>query len=211
MYFASRTQAGRMLADKLVEKYHDQKCLVMALGDGAAIVGEEIARQLNCQLTMLASAEIKLPREPLAIAGITADGTVSYNHTYSDGEIDELVGEYHGFIESEKLTQLHHMHELLGKKGTMQRAALNNHTIVIVSDGLQTGFEIDLAKQFLKPVAITNMVVATPLASVQAVDRMHVLADDLYCLSVIAEYIDTNHYYDQNDIPDRTELLSRLG
>lgn len=210
MYFASRNQAGRLLADKLLEKYQDKKCIVVALGNGGAVVGSEIAQRLKCDLTLLASAEIMLPREPQAIAGITSDGTVSYNHTYSSGELEEMVDEYHGFIEGEKLTQLHNMHQLLGKKGTLKRDVLNNHTIIIVSDGLKTGFEIDLAKLYMKPVAINGLVVATPLASMQAVDRMHVLADDLCCLSVIAEYIDTDHYYDQNQIPEHTDMLGRL-
>ena len=36
---------------------------------------------------------------------------------------------------------------------------------------------------------------------------MHVVADELYCPSVIADYIDTDHYYDKQDVPDHETVL----
>ena len=199
-----------MLATKVSEKYDDQNCTVMALSDGGVLVGTQIAIKLDCPLTLLSSADISLPREPMALAGIAPGGTFSYNHNYSDGEIDELVSEFRGFIESEKLTQIHNLNQLIGAGGTISRKTLTDHTIIIVSDGLTTGFEVDLAVQFLKPVPITKIVVCTPFAGVQAVDRIHVLANELFCLSVIADLIDVNHYYDNNEIPSHKIILEML-
>jgi len=82
MYFASRLQAGRVLASQLVKKYRFENCAVVALNDGGVMVGAQIARQLHCVLMMLLSAEIDLPREPDAIAGITSEGNFSYNQKY---------------------------------------------------------------------------------------------------------------------------------
>lgn len=211
MYFASRVQAGRMLAGQLAKKYRYENSAVLALGDGGAMVGCQIAIELHCVLTMLASAEITLPREPQPIAGITAGGVVAYNHSYSDGEIEELVGENYGLIEQEKLTQMHGLNQLIGDGGTIDKKFLKGRNVIVVSDGLKTGFEVDLAAEFLKPIAIEKLVVATPLASVPAVDRMHVLADDLYCLNVVEDYIDTDHYYDENDVPDHETVLSTIS
>jgi predicted phosphoribosyltransferase len=210
MYFASRVQAGRMLAAQIAEKYRYENCAVLALGDGGVMVGAQIAVQLHCVLTLLASAEIMLPREPQAIAGITGGGTVAYNHSYSDGELEEMVGENYGLIEQEKLSQMHDLNQLLGSTGTIDKNLLEGHSIIVVSDGLKTGFLVDLAVEFLKPIQIDKLIVATPFASVPAVDRMHVLADDLYCLNVIEEYIDTNHYYDKQDVPDHATVLKTV-
>jgi putative phosphoribosyl transferase len=210
MYFASRTQAGRMLAAKVLPKYRSDNCVVVALSDGGVMVGAQIAVKLLCPLTLLMNAEIKLPREPQAIAGITSGGTFTFNHEYSQGEIDELRSEYYGFIESEKLTQLHALNQLVGPGGTINKQLLRGRNVIIVSDGLKTGFEIDLAAEFLKPIAIEKLVVAVPFASLTAVDKMHVLADDLYCLSVITDYFDTNHYYDNNDVPDHGTVLKTV-
>ena len=195
MYFASRVQAGQMLAAQLVKKYRYENCAVVALGDGGVMVGAQIASQLHCVLTLLVTAEIMLPREPDAVAGITPEGVMAYNHRYSDGEIDEMVGEYYGLVEQEKRTQMHELNQLLGNGGTINKRLLRGHNVIIVSDGLKSGFQVDLAAEFLKPIAIEKLIVATPLASVPAVDRMHVLADDLYCLSVVENYMETDHYY----------------
>jgi predicted phosphoribosyltransferase len=210
MYFASRVQAGRMLGAQLAEKYRYENCAILALSDGGAMVGAQIAVQLHCVLTMLESAEIMLPREPQAIAGITGSGTVAYNHSYSDGEIDELVGENYGLIEQEKLARMHDLNSLIGTAGTTKKELLKGHNIIVVSDGLKTGFLVDLAVEFLKPIEREKLIVAVPFASVQAVDRMHVLADDLYCLSVVGDYIDTNHYYEKQDVPDHETVLKTI-
>jgi putative phosphoribosyl transferase len=210
MYLASRVQAGRMLAAQLVEKYRYENCAVVALDDGGVMVGAQIATQLHCVLTLLMTAEIKLPREPTAIAGITASGTLSYNHSFSEGEINELAGENFGYIEQQKLLQMHDMNRLVGGVGTINRELLRGHNVIVVTDGAKTGFSIDLAYEFLKPINIEKLIFAVPFSSVEAVDRMHVLADDLYCLNVVEDYRDTDHYYDKKDVPDHATILKTI-
>ena len=211
MYFASRLQAGRMLANQLAKRYRYENCAVMALGDGGVMVSSQIATRLHCVLTLMESAEINLPREPDAVAGITAGGTLAYNKQYSQGELDELISENYGYLEQEKLTRMHDMNHLLGSGGTIDRNLLRGHNVIIVSDGLKTGFPVDLAAEFLKPIDTEKLIVAVPFASVQAVDRMHVLADDLYCLNVIEDYMDTDHYYDKHDVPDHEVVLETIA
>lgn len=210
MYFASRIQAGRMLATQLNAKYPHEKAVVMALSDGGVVVGAEIARELGCQLTLLISSEIKLPREPEALAGITQSGAMAYNSAYSSGEVDELVGEYYGLLEQEKMTKMHEMNQLVSHDPAVTRDSLTRHDVIIVSDGLKSGFQVDLAAAFLKPIEMGKLVVATPFASVPAVDRMHVLADDLYCLSVIPDMMEVDHYYDQPQLPDHQAVLDLI-
>jgi putative phosphoribosyl transferase len=210
MYFASRVQAGRMLASQLLPKYRYENCAVVALNDGGVMIGAQIAQQLHCVLMLLLSAEINLPLEPVALAGITASGEFAFNEQYSAGEIEELSGEYRNFVEQEKLKRMHDLNRLLGSGGTIKKELLKAHNIILVADGMKSGFILDLAYQFLKPIAIEKLVVATPLASVKAVDRMHVVADDLYCLNVVEDYIDTDHYYDKHDIPDHKTIIETI-
>lgn len=210
MYFASRVQAGRLLAAQLSPKYRYENCAVMALSDGGVVVGAQIAAQLHCVLTLLMSAEIKLPREPQAVAGITSGGNLAYNSRYSQGELDELVGEFSGFLEQEKLRQMHELNRLVGGGGTINKTLLRGHNVIVVSDGLASGFAVDLAYEFLKPIATQKLVFAVPFASVPAVDRLHVLADDLYCLNVLEDYQETDHYYDQQDVPDHDTVLKTI-
>ncbi len=211
MYFASRLHAGRMLAEQLAKKYRHENCAVLALNDGGVMVGAQIASKLHCVLTLLISEEIMLPREPDALAGITSGGAVAYNQRYSQGEINELLGDYYSVVEQEKLTKMHDMNRMLGNMGTVDRRLLEGRNVIVVTDGLKTGFPVDLAAEFLKPISIKSLVVATPFASVPAVDRMHVLADDLYCMNVIADYFDTDHYYDKQDVPDHKTVVKTVS
>lgn len=210
MYFASRLQAGRMLASQLVPKYRYENCAVIALSDGGAMVGAQIASQLHCILTMLLTAEIMLPREPNAIAGITSEGNVAFNQYYSKGEQDELMGDYFSYVEQEKFNKMHDMNRLLGTGGIIDKKLLRGNNIILASDGLRSGFALDLAAEFLKPVAYEKLIIVAPFASVQAVDRMHIMADEIICLNVLENYIDTDHYYDTQDVPDHEVVVKTI-
>lgn len=201
MYFKSRVEAGQKLAEKIAEKYEGQPCAVIGLSDGGVMVGAQIALRLNCVLTMLVSDTIELPREDVALAGISHDGSITYNPVYSDGQIQEMTGEYRGYIEQAKLKKIREMHQTSGGSQLIRRNLLRDRIVIVASDGLNGGFLLDIAADFLKPIHIKALIVATPLATVQAVDRMHVLADDIFCLSVIENYINTEHYYDTHDVP----------
>lgn len=115
MYFASRMQAGRMLASQLAVKYRDRKCAVVALNDGGVVVGSQIANELHCVLTMLLSEEIELPHENMSIGGISMGGQFSYSQELSGADIDEMASEYRGYIEQEKLVKLSQMNAQQGE------------------------------------------------------------------------------------------------
>ncbi len=129
---------------------------------------------------------------------------------YSTGQLEEFDMEYHHYIEQAKLDKLSEMHRLLGNGGLIKRELLKDHTIILVSDGLKSTFSLDAAEDYLKPVRIKHLVVATPLASVSAVDRMHILADEIHCLSVVENYMDTNHYYQDNTLPPHETIITTI-
>jgi putative phosphoribosyl transferase len=210
MYFKNRTQAGKMLAEKLVKKYRYENCAVVALSDGAVIIGAEIAIRLHCVLSLLLTEDIKLPGESDPVAVIDQDGTFTYNNMYSAGQLEEFTQEYHGFIEQEKRVKLHHINELLGSGGIINRDFLYGHHVILVSDGLNSGISLDAAGEFIKPINTESVIVATPLASVPSVDRMHLIANEIYCLSVIDNYMGTNHYYADNRMPGHDRIINTI-
>lgn len=211
MYFASRAAAGRLLANQMKQKYRYENCAIVALSDGAVMVGAQIAAYLHCVLTMLLFEEIHLPGEIDPLGGITQNGTFSYNGMYSPGEIEDAVGEFHNYIDSERLAKFHEMNTLLGDKGLIRRDLLYGNNVILVSDGLVNGLSLDIAAEFLKPIKTEKIIVATPIATVDAVDRMHILADDIYCLSVVPEFISgVDHYYDKPKISDHRVIINAI-
>jgi predicted phosphoribosyltransferase len=51
----------------------------------------------------------------------------------------------------------------------------------------------------------------TPIAGVPAVDRMHTLADELYCLTTINGIFEINHYYQDNKLLEHQQIIDVLN
>lgn len=205
MYFKNRATAGRELASKLT-KYKNQQCVVIALSSGAVVVGAQVAMRLHANLLMLISENIVLPGETIPIAVMTSD-TFSYNPEMSAGQIDEYVGNYHGFIEGQRIEKFHKLNSLLSDGGRIDPKFLRRHVVILVSDALQSGISLQIASDFLKPINISRLIIATPLASVKAVDKMHLIGDEICCLNVAENLMETDHYYDDNVVPSHEGAL----
>lgn len=206
MYFKNRAEAGRRIAERL-EKYKAQNIVVVALDEGSAIVAAQIAMKLHANLLLYLVKNIYLPGETQAIAGLSSTGTFSTNDFFSAGELEELTTEYHNYIDQKRMEVNHELNMLLGKDGEINKSLLRHRTVIVVSDGLSSGFSFQLCADFLKTVAIKKIVAAVPFAGVQAVDKMHLLADELCCLNVVANFMGVNHYYDDNTIPPVEGIL----
>lgn len=211
MYFENRSQAGQILAGQLFERYRYENCAVVALTDGGVLVGEQIASTLHCILTMMVVEDIPIPGEGISFGGVSQSGDFTYNSMLSSGEIDGYVSEFHGYLDEKKREAFQKINRLLGDGGTIDRDLLQDHTIILVSDGFGDDASLDAALDFLKPVRIQKLVVAAPVATVPAVDRLHVAADELHILDVKPNFLGTNHYYDQNDVPSHEETIAKIN
>lgn len=211
MYFESREQAGQLLAAQLIDKYRYENCAVVALTDGAVLVGEQIAAALHCVLMMMLTEDIQVPGEDLSFGAVSQSGAFTYNGMFSTGEIEEYASEFHGYLDEQKREAFQRINRLLGDGGIMNNELLREHVVILVSDGLDNGASLDVAVDFMKPILIKRLVVATPTASVQAVDRLHILADELHILDVKDNFMGTDHYYNQNIIPSHEETIAKIN
>ncbi len=211
MYFESRPHAGKILADRLFDRYRYENCAVLALSDGGVLIGEQIASALHCVLTMLLVEEIDVPGEDLMFGGVSQAGNFTYNGNFSRGEIDEYTSEFHGYLEEQKRQAFQKINRLLGEGGLVDYDMLRDHTVILVNDGFADGTVLDVAVEFLKPIRIKRLVIVAPVASEQAVDRLHIIADELHILDVKENYFDTNHYYNQNEIPSHEDTIKKIN
>lgn len=211
MYFESRVEAGQRLAAELFERYRYENCAVVALSDGGVVVGEQIASALHSILTMLLVENIEVPGEATSFGGVSQRGDFTYNSEFSTGEIEEYTTEFHGYLEEQKRQAFQRINRLLGDGGLIDHDMLRDHTIILVSDGFGDSAVIDVALDFLKPIRIARLVIAAPIASTTAVDKLHVAADELHILDVKENYLDTNHYYTQNDVPSHEQTVEKIN
>lgn len=211
MYFSSRLEAGYKIAQELLATYRYENTIVVALSDGAVQVGQQIAAALHTPLMLLLAEDIEIPGEGLTFGAINQSGRFTYNGKFSAGEIEEYYSEFHGYLEDQKREKMGKINQMLGAGGIVEEAMLRDHNVILVSDGLINGSSLDAAADFFKPLAIRRLVIAAPIASVEAVDRAHILGDELHILAVTDNYLSTDHYYDVNDVPSHDATIAALN
>ena len=211
MYFESRAEAGKQLAAQLLEKYRYEDCAVMALNDGAVLVGEPIAMALHSVMTMLLIESIEIPGENINIGGLNQSGTFTYNGMLSAGEIEGYRQEFFGYFEEKKRESMMRINRLLGDGGLVDKDLLKGRNVILVSDGFHDAASLDVALDFLKPIRINKLIVATPTASVASVDRLHITVDEMYILDVKANFMGVDHYYNDNKIPSHEDTVKKIN
>lgn len=211
MYFESRDQAGALLAESISDAYRYENCAVMALSNGGVLVGERIAASLHSVLTMLVSEAIEVPGENVSFGGVSMSGEFTYNNSLTSSEQSGYTMEFHGYLEDQKRQAFQRMNRLIGDGGMVDKSVLTDRIIILVSDGLDSSMPLQVAQDYLKPVRYKKLVVAAPIASAEVVNQIHIMADELHILDVRQNFLDTNHYYDNNDIPDTKELVQKIN
>lgn len=211
MYFQSRASAGEILAEQLFEKYRYENIAVVALSDGGVAVGEPIATKLHSVLTMLVSEAIEVPGEHLNFGAVSQEGTFTSSSDLAPSEVREYNTEFHGYFEEKKREAFHQLNQLIGEGGVIDYDLLRDHSIVLVTDGLNDMTVLDVALDFLKPIRLQRLIIAAPVASVEMIDKVHLIADELHILDVKENYLATDHYYEQNDLPTREETVAKIN
>lgn len=195
MYFQDRKDAAVKLATSLA-KYTDDDVVIAVLNDSSKIIGDIIAKELRVPETIIISKAIQLPGESAKFGSLDQTGHFSYNTRLSEGEIDEYESEYHNYLDAEKMNKTHDINVEASKKGLFSRDRLTDKIVILVVDGIDDTTALDSAIEYLKPIRLKMLVIATPVASVKAVDRMHITCDEIHCLSVTENYLSADHYYD---------------
>lgn len=211
MYFESRSQAGQLLAAELVEKYRYEDCAVVALSDGGVLVGEEIAAELHCILTMLVTENIEVPGESVSFGAVSQAGNFTYNSEFSTGEIEEYASEFHGYLDDQKRQAFSRINRLIGDGGLIDTALLRERVLILVSDGFSDGATLSVALDYLKPIRIKKLVVVAPVATVPAVDQLHIAADEIHVLDVKENFMGVDHYFEDNKVPSHEETIAKIN
>ncbi len=211
MYFKNRDEAGQQVAEILFHPYGRSQSVILALGAGGLLVAKPIAQRLQIPIYMVATKEVDLPGNFHERVGtVDQAGDFIYSSKLTQGEVDEIVGEYRNHIDAEKLEAMHKINEMLGSQGFVDKNNLNHKNILLVSDGLKTAVELDAIMAFLKPVDAMRIVGIAPVASIDAIDKLHILTDEIRVLSPKENYLETDHYYEENQLPGEQEAQQMI-
>jgi len=200
-FFSNRTEAGDKIADRLVERYRYENTTVVALGDGAVLVGVEIAVRLQCVINMLLSNREKTALEANESAMFNSFDRTPYNAVYSASDLENLDNDKYSYAELEKLIHEFEDGGLLGDGGLVSPDHIAHRIVILVSDGLYTGFSMHAASEFLKSLAPTKVIMVAPVIASSAMDQILTFADEIVCLEILDGLQPIEHYYENNDVP----------
>lgn len=197
------------MADSLIERYSGEDTIILALSPGAVVVGYEIASVISAPVKLLMT-------EPIAMPGVSKDsvlglvdqeGHFTKNSMMPTGLLLELEIEMRSYIESEKMLKLSKLHRAVDESGDIDPEMFQHKNVLVVSDGFKNGMSFDAAANYLKTIDTKDLIAVAPNSSVPAIDILHISADGLVILDVLPHYLDTNHYFEDNTLPDINELM----
>ena len=89
--FKDRTEAGRLLADRLTS-FRDSQTWIVALPNGGVPVAAEVAKRLMTPLTVLAIRKIGAPDSPeFGFGAVTEEGFYWIDPAQVQGWVESLV------------------------------------------------------------------------------------------------------------------------
>ncbi|MFZ2198789.1 MAG: phosphoribosyltransferase family protein [Thermodesulfovibrionales bacterium] len=182
--FEDRRDAGRLLGEMLVE-YRDAGAIVLALPSGGVPVGVEVAKALNAALDLLIVRKIQIPDNPEAGFGaISPDGTPIIN----EGLLAKL-----SLSKKAVESQINKAIESVKQRDNLFRknrpyASFQSKNIIVVDDGLASGFTMLAAIRFVKRDNPQKVIVAVPTSSARAIDFILAEVDELFCANIRTGY-----------------------
>lgn len=171
--FDNRQDAGRQLTEKL-SGYKGQPVIVLAIPNGGVPVALEVAGALEANLDLVISRKIPVPLSPEAGFGAIADdGTIILNEIavksigLSRQQIEYEASKVRAEIKQRSLLY----------QGNRPLVSVSGKTVIIIDDGLASGFTMMAAVQSVRRRRPKEIVVAVPTASAIALKQVERVAD----------------------------------
>ena len=207
MQLRNRRDAGRLLAERLARHITEQP-VVIALPRGGVPVGFEIARVLGAQLDAFAVRKLGAPGHPEYGVGAIAEG----------GEVvfDEAAARRVGLTGDVRARKLAIERRELGRRATAYRGArpmveVSGRTVIVVDDGLATGLTALAAVRALRALGAARVILAVPVASPEAVERLEREADDVIAVLVPPILRGVGEWYEDFDQVEDDEVIDLLA
>jgi predicted phosphoribosyltransferase len=205
--FKDRAEAGRELAQKLSHLIPPD-AMVFAIPAGGVPVAYEIAKDLKLSMDLMIVRKVQIPGDPEAGFGaIGPDGKAIFN---------EKLFRQLGLREKEIKQQVEEAREVVVARNQLFRRGrpfpqVKDRLVILVDDGLASGFTMTEAVRFMKKSEAKKIIVAVPTAPAESVNRLLPSVDMLYCLNIrtFSPFAVAEAYENWYDLTDQ-EVISML-
>lgn len=205
--FQNRQDAGEKLSSVL-EKYKGEDVIVMGIPRGGVVVAAEVAKRLGAPLDVIIPRKIGAPHNPeVAIGAVTQDGTVIKDEAMvqilgiSDDQLNVLAGRVSGEI----------ARRVNAYRGGRPGIDIHNKTVIIVDDGIATGFTIKAAIKSVRSANPRRLVLAVPVAPADTVQALRETVDELVCLQKPELFYAVGQFYTDFDQTSDSEVIQLLA
>ncbi len=185
----------------------EERPVVLAIPRGGIPVAIPVAKALKAEFGVVVSRKLPVPWSPeVGFGAIAPDGSVEYNPEVLS--MMSLPKAEIAKIERDVLAEIRRrIEKYLGKR---KLPSLRGRTVVIVDDGLATGYTMVAAAKFAKNSGAKKIVVAVPTSSRSAFETVRGKApvDEVVSLVVSDEYsyAVAMSYRDFHDMKDEEVL-----
>ena len=158
--FQDRRDAGRQLAVRLAE-YVPLRPMVVAMPRGGVLVAVEIADALAAPLDILCVRKLGVPWQPELGIGAIAEGGI---RVLNDGLIHD-AGVRAADVEQVTIEETAELARRVKRyRGDRPATPVGGRTVILVDDGLATGYTARAAIQALRIAGAERVVLAVPVA-----------------------------------------------
>ena len=191
MLFADRQEAGERLADKLLH-FKGKNPLVLAVPRGGLTVAEPVLEKTGGDLDLIITRKIGAPYQPeLAIGAVTGDGFVMLN-----ADILSRVSADKKYIEKAVAKEVEEIkRRLKAYRGERPAPALDNRIVILIDDGVATGYTLLAALRSLQEKKPGRLVLAVPVGPPDTFKKLQQEVDELVYIEAPANFAAVGQFY----------------
>lgn len=206
--FKNREEAGENLAKEL-EKYKGEETIILAIPRGGVAVAYPIAKALKTTLDVIVLRKLPIPGNPeMGFGAMLGDGTILLNDeavkmfNLTQAEIDQTV--------KEVLKEIKRREKIY--RGIKPFPKLEGKTVILVDDGIATGYTMLAAIKFVKIHSPQKIVIASPVCAFRVADKIKKQVDEYICFysqTEVSSFAVASYYEEFPDLTD-DEVLAYL-
>lgn len=200
--FSDRQDAGLRLADRLAH-LRGTNPTVLGIPRGGIVVAAVIARSLDGTLDVLITRKIPSPHHPeVAVGAVAPDGSVILHPELAQFQAEGLSipGAPPQYLDREVercLAEIGRRRQIYARGRPMPD--LTDAVIILVDDGIATGFTALAALRWLNMRAPAKVVLAVPVAPPDVLDALAPWCDQIVCVEQPVGFEAVSHFYRRFD------------
>lgn len=188
--FADRSQAGRVLAEKLAHHAGRPGLLVLALPRGGVAVGFEVARALRAPLDIFMVRKLGFPgHEEYAIGAIAGGGIRVMTCLPGLGVSTEAVDE----VVKREQTELARRERLY--RDQRPAVSLKGRCVIVVDDGMATGATMRAAILAIGRQHPSHLIAAVPVGAPDTCQALRHEVDEVVCVATPQPFHAVGRWY----------------